>query len=92
MNVPIMKTLTEQFHAAVEEFLERTGFKPTEFGRQAVGDPSLVLNLRRGRSPTLATVDRILAFMEASDRESGPRRAGSRDGDFPHMRIERADD
>ena len=89
---PIVKTLTEQFHAAVEEFLERTGFKPTEFGRQAVGDPSLVLNLRRGRSPTLATADRILAFMEECDRESGPRRAGSGDGDFPHITIGRADD
>ena len=39
--IPIMKTLTEQFHATVEEFLKRTGFKTTEFGRQAVGDPSL---------------------------------------------------
>ena len=58
-----MKTLTEHFHSTVEAFLERTGFKPTEFGRQAVGDPSLVLNLRRGRSPTLATADRILAFI-----------------------------
>ena len=55
MNIPIMPTLTEHFHSVVEEFLDRTGFKPTEFGRQAVGDPSLVLNLRRGRSPTLAT-------------------------------------
>jgi len=63
LNIPIMKTLTEHFHSTIEEFLERTGFKPTEFGRQAVGDPSLVLNLRRGRSPTLATADRILAFI-----------------------------
>lgn len=68
-----MKTLTEQFHATVEEFLERTGFKTTEFGRQAVGDPSLVLNLRRGRSPTLATADRILAFIDESDRANGKR-------------------
>ena len=62
-----MKTLTEHFHSTVETFLERTGFKPTEFGRQAVGDPSLVLNLRRGRSPTLATADRILAFIHEND-------------------------
>ncbi|HSF96919.1 MAG TPA: hypothetical protein VLA52_17975 [Thermohalobaculum sp.] len=66
-----MKTLTEQFHATVEEFLARTGFKPTEFGRQAAGDPSLMLNLRRGRSPTLATADRILAFIEETDRANG---------------------
>jgi len=61
--MPIMKTLTEQFHAEVESFLEHSGFKATEFGRQAAGDPSLVLNLRRGRSPTFATADRILAFV-----------------------------
>ena len=67
MNIPIMRTLTEHFHSTVEEFLDRTGFKPTEFGRQSVGDPSLVLNLRRGRSPTLATADRILAFIREND-------------------------
>ena len=81
-----MKRLTEQFHARVEEFLERSGFKPTEFGRQAVGDPTLVMDLRRGRSPTLATADRILCFIEECER------AGSGDGNFPHMRIERTDD
>ena len=69
-----MKTLTEQFHREVEAFLERSDFKPTEFGRQAVGDPSLVLNLRRGRSPTLVTADRILAFIRATDSMSKRRR------------------
>ena len=92
MNVPIMKRLTEQFHARVEEFLKRSGFKHTEFGRQAVGDPTLVMDLRRGRSPTLATADRILCFIEECERASGRRRAGSGDGDFPHIRIERTDD
>ncbi len=55
-----MQNLSKQFHRTLEEFLERSGVKPTEFGRQAVGDPSLVLNQRRGRSPSLATADRIL--------------------------------
>ena len=63
-----MKTLTAQFRARVEEFLRRTGFKETEFGRQAVGDPTLLLDLRRGRSPKLETADRILAFIEAYER------------------------
>jgi hypothetical protein len=61
--LPIMTSLTDQFRARVDAFLEATGFKPTEFGRQAVGDPSFVLGLRRGRSPTLATADRVLAFI-----------------------------
>ena len=62
-----MNSLSEQFRTAVEEYLERTGTKPTEFGRQAAGDPSFVLALRRGRSPTLATADRVLAFIRESD-------------------------
>ena len=86
MNIPIMKTLTEQFHTTVEEYLERTGFKPTEFGRQAVRDPSLVLNLRRGRSPTLATADRILNFIRETDRVAGRRSPGQRDSERKSQR------
>ena len=57
LNVPTMKTLTEQFLAAIEGYLARTGTKPSEFGRQAIGDPSLVLTCagaarRRSRRPT----------------------------------------
>lgn len=58
-----MKTISEQFLARIEGFIEATGFKASEFGRQALGDPNFVLNLRRGRSPTLATADRVLAFI-----------------------------
>jgi len=57
-----MPTLSEWFRAEVESYLARTGTKPTEFGRLAAGDPSFVLSLRRGRSPTLATVDKVIAF------------------------------
>jgi predicted transcriptional regulator len=64
-----MKILSEQFRTVVETFLERTGTKPTEFGRQSVGDPSFILGLRRGRSPTLTTVDRVLAFIR---KNGGP--------------------
>jgi len=58
-----MATFSEHFRGRVEAFLTAHRFKPTEFGRQAVGDPSFVLNLRRGRSPTLATADKVVAFM-----------------------------
>lgn len=65
-----MMSMSTHFRERVEAFLKASGFKPTEFGRQAVGDPSFVLNLRRGRSPTLATVDRVLGFIAAL--ESSP--------------------
>jgi predicted transcriptional regulator len=63
-----MRTLSEQFRQTVEAFLARSRIKPTEFGRQAVGDPSFVLNLRRGRSPTLATADKVLAFIASFEK------------------------
>ncbi|MFN3347385.1 hypothetical protein [Pseudorhodoplanes sp.] len=63
--MPLMaRTFSEQFAVRVETFLQASGFKPTEFGRQAIGDASFILNLRRGRSPTLATADKVLAFIE----------------------------
>ena len=62
-----METLKGLFMARVDAFLERTGVGPTTLGRQAVGDPNLVRELRHGRSPMLATVDQILAFMEGFD-------------------------
>ena len=59
-----METLTKQFESRVAGFLERTGLKPSMFGLRATGDPNLMRQLRRGRSPTLATADRVLAFMD----------------------------
>lgn len=67
-----MDTISHQFRERVEAFLDASGFKPSEFGRQAVGDRSFVLNLRRGRSPTLATADRVLSFIR--DCEAGAAR------------------
>ena len=62
-----MEMLKGLFMARVDAFLERTGVGPATLGRQAVGDPNLVRELRHGRSPTLATVDQLLAFMEGFD-------------------------
>jgi hypothetical protein len=65
------RTFSEHFVARVEAFLQVSGFKPTEFGRQAIGDASFILNLRRGRSPTLATADKVLAFIEQLEAADG---------------------
>jgi hypothetical protein len=35
-----------------------------------VGDGAFVLNLRRGRSPTLATADKVLAYIEKLEKEA----------------------
>ena len=71
-------TLLREFLSRVEAFLTTSGAKPSEFGRQTVGDPSFVANLRRGRSPTLGTADKVLAYIERLEAESAGRRGDRR--------------
>ena len=72
-----MENLTKEFERRVTAFLRRTGLSASEFGERAVGDRKFVGDVRRGRSPRLATVDRVLAFMAAYERARRP--DGSRD-------------
>ncbi len=70
-----MATLEEQFNSRVNVFLESTGLRPTTLGMQALGDPGLLRQIERGRSPSLRTADRVLAFIVGYDGDSG----GARD-------------
>lgn len=47
----------------IERFLRRSGMAPTRFGREAVRDPRLVFDMRRGREPTPAMQRRLEHFM-----------------------------
>ena len=66
-----MESLTKQFKQRMAAFLRRTRLSPSEFGERAIGDRKFWGDVRRGRSPRLATADRILAFMAAYDRAQG---------------------
>ncbi len=57
-------TQADTFLERVERFLESSGMTPTGFGREAVGDPKLVFELRDGREPRRKTRERILKFIE----------------------------
>lgn len=59
-----MTTRSNDFLDRIERFLSDQGFKASELGRLAVGDPSFVTDLRRGRSPRLTTVDKVIRFIE----------------------------
>ena len=76
-GIPGMETLTKQFERCIADFLRRTRLTPSEFGERAIGGRGC---LRRGRSPTLRIVDRVLAFMESLDRTSMSVNRGSRPG------------
>lgn len=49
----------------VEKFLKVSNMPATRFGRAALGDPRFVFDLRKGREPRAATVNRVKAFLEA---------------------------
>ncbi|MDE2773730.1 MAG: hypothetical protein OXI46_08505 [Gemmatimonadota bacterium] len=63
-----MESLTKQFERQVAVFLGRVRMSPSEFGGRAVGDRKLLGDMRRGRSPQLATAERVLEFMERYDQ------------------------
>ena len=76
-----MLTLEEQFHTQVSAFLGDTDLRPTTLGLKAVGDPNLMREIERGRSPSLRTADRVLAYIAVYKLDSGgarapPRRSG----------------
>jgi hypothetical protein len=47
----------------IEEFLARTGMKPTMFGLKAIKDPSFVKRVRNGGGMTLRTAGKIREFL-----------------------------
>jgi hypothetical protein len=50
----------------IENFLRRSEVPPTRFGREVLGDPRFVFDLRNGRDPRPRTVERVLAYLEAA--------------------------
>lgn len=47
----------------IERHLQRTKTTPTQFGREAAGDPCFVFDLRRGREPRPRMIQRVEAYM-----------------------------
>lgn len=60
----------------VERYLKRSATTPTRFGRDAIGDPCFVKDLRRGREPRPQTAARVTAFLEQAEASVGNRRCG----------------
>ena len=50
----------------VEKYLAVHQVSPARFGREAMGDPRFVFDLRAGREPRARTVHRVRAFLEQS--------------------------
>lgn len=51
----------------IDHYLRATKTTPSRLGRDAVGDPNFVMNLRDGRQPRQATLDRVLDFIDRQE-------------------------
>jgi sulfate adenylyltransferase subunit 2 len=58
-----MVSLTAQFVSEIDSFLERTATDASALGKQALGDPNFVFDLRKGRSPSMRTIEKVKAWM-----------------------------
>lgn len=53
--------------AQIEKFLKRRGVAASTFGREVMGDPGLVAQMRAGRSVTLRTEKKIRGYLEVDE-------------------------
>lgn len=53
----------------IERFLQRADMAPTRFGREAVGDPRLISDMKNGRELRDATIARIQAWLDAQETQ-----------------------
>jgi len=58
----------DDFRAEIEAFLARTGISPSRFGKEAVGDPRFVFDVReKGRAPSARLMDAVTGFMARNE-------------------------
>lgn len=62
-----MQTPAQQLLAAIDRFCQRHEMNVTAFGRDAMGDPQFVHDLRKGRQPRLDTAMKVNRYMEGKD-------------------------
>lgn len=54
--------------AEIDAFRAKAGMSATAFGTLSLGDSNFIPDLHRGRTPSLSTMDKVRAYMQANDR------------------------
>ena len=54
----------------IELFLQRADMAPTRFGREAVGDPRLIADMKNGRELRETTCARIVAWLDRQEKRT----------------------
>ncbi|HYD13072.1 MAG TPA: hypothetical protein VEC11_09510 [Allosphingosinicella sp.] len=53
----------------IQLYLQRAEMAPTRFGRETVGDPRLISDMKNGRELRDATIARIQAWLDAQEKQ-----------------------
>lgn len=62
MKIPTQQELLDY----INKHLEKTGEKPSIFGRRVLGDSAAIIRLMQGTDPRLSTVRKIVRTIEGS--------------------------
>ncbi len=73
-----MDSVSQSFLSEIERFLASSGLEPTALGKQALGDPNFVFDLRKGRSPSSRTMDKVKTWIAAQASPARPDNAATR--------------
>ncbi len=66
-----MDSVAQSFLSEIERYLSSAGVDPSALGKQALGDPNFVFDLRKGRSPSTRTIDKVRGWIA---QQAGPER------------------
>lgn len=61
----------DELIARIDAFLKRHDMAESRLGRDATGEAQLVDDIRNGRSPRLATLQKLAEFMRERDAAAG---------------------
>ena len=66
-----MQSSTSSLMQEIQDYCQQAGIAESTFGRQAINDGKLCARLRSGKGITLATADRVQAFIREHQRSDG---------------------
>ena len=81
-----MDTIAQTFLAEIERHLASKDIEASAFGKQALGDPNFVFDLRKGRSPSTRTMDKVRAYI-AGTAQTQDNPAAQASGTSPAERL-----
>jgi sulfate adenylyltransferase subunit 2 len=67
-----MDPIAQTFLSEIDAYLKASDTDATTFGKQVLADPSFVFDLRKGRSPSTRTMEKVRAAMSKTKSDTPP--------------------